>query len=142
MKIYEEEIGYKYIHLSYAIEGNTMSFPQVQEFLRTGYALSTTIVLKDLLEVYGLNYVFKYIKGIANNTSQPFIWTEEFIKDLHFKFFHFIDLKQAGCYRTTNVRVGHHEAPHYQDAPILMDKLVKWMNSENFGNLHPVEQAA
>lgn len=49
---------------------------------------------------------------------------------------------QSGVYREGRVQVGDRIAPEPPEVPLMMKELVAWLQSEEFAQLHPIEQAA
>ncbi|MCP4345049.1 MAG: Fic family protein [Desulfobacterales bacterium] len=129
----------KFTYNSNAIEGNTLTQSETEIVLEKGITIGGK-TLKEHLEVVGHKNAIDYIEELA--VSGTYIGERE-IKEIHNIIMREIDRKEAGRYRTLNVRAAgtdHVYPPNYMVRE-LMEDFVKWMNSDGAKSLHPLKYA-
>ncbi len=123
-------------HASTAIEGNPLTLAQVRA-LEEGRALaaSDTRSTREVLNYFaGLRYVEKHARKKTIRHEDLF--------ELHRILADSVmDQGTAGCYRTIQVRVGHHVPPPASDVSGLMFELLEWWNKQST-KLSPVLSSA
>jgi len=64
------------------------------------------------------------------------------IADIHRRVLGYVDLINAGVFRSTQVFVGDFIPPPASEVESLVQEFVEWFNSEDATSLHPIEMAA
>jgi Fic family protein len=125
---------------SNALEGNTLTLTETKILLEDGLTAGGK-PLRDSYEALGHAEAYDFMLEAAR--SDPFVFSELMITNLHKLFFQKIDNKVAGAYRDAQVFITGTEyiPPPAGEVPVLMKELSsdleqKW-NSE-----HPVNLAA
>jgi len=135
-----------YVYHTNALEGNSMSLPQVKEFLQDKI-FSLDVKERDYMEAIGAFDALTYARINLSEYTTPensneFKFTEDFINDLHYHFYRYIDRSNAGKYRKEDVLVNGHSCPTSEKLSVLMSDFVNWLNSEETRDLHPIRKAA
>lgn len=124
---------------SNAIEGNTLTQSETEMVLEKGVTVGGK-TLNEHLEVIGHKEAIDYIEDLARKETRI---TEREIKDIHHIILQGIDRASAGSYRNLDVRASgtnHVYPPHYL-VNDLMQEFIKWMESEEAQDLHPLKLA-
>jgi Fic family protein len=128
----------RFIYNSNAIEGNTLTQSETEIILEKGITIGGK-TLKEHLEVVGHKEAIDYIEQLTKTHIR-----EREIKEIHNIIMRGIDRKEAGAYRTIDVRAAgtdHVYPPNYR-IPELITDFVRWMNSDEAQKLHPIILAA
>ncbi|WP_058305695.1 Fic family protein [Gracilibacillus massiliensis] len=122
---------------SNAIEGNTLSLMETKLVLEEGL----TIGGKQLREHFEAINHAEAIDYVESNLQHPL--NEKLLKNIHALVLKNIDDKNAGKYRSINVRISgsEHTPTHFLQVEHDMRELFEWYNNEK-DRLHPVELAA
>ena len=65
------------------------------------------------------------------------------ILEIHRRVMGYVDPLESGVFRNTQVFVGNHVPPPFEQIKDLMDEFEEWLNDEeSVSNLHPIEMAA
>ena len=127
-------------YTSNALEGNTLTLTETKILLEDGLTAGGK-PLRDSYEALGHADAYDYMLGIAR--SEPFVFDENMIKNLHKLFFQKIDPNAAGHYRDVQVLITgtDYVPPSAIEVPSLMKELSD--DLENKWNMeHPVILAA
>lgn len=92
----------KNIYNSNAIEGNSLSLGETQLVIREGLTISGK-PLRDTLEAKNLNHALDFFEEIVKADSQPL--TVQDIRNIHALILRGIDDRNAGAYRTVQVKI-------------------------------------
>jgi Fic family protein len=134
----------QYVYHTNALEGNAMTYEHVQNFIQDKI-FSFDVKERDYMEAIGAFDALMYAKiNISEYVSEqkPFVITHQFLNDLHYHFFRFIDRPHAGKFREENVVVSGYHCPEHEKLPELMEEFINWLNSEEAKTLHPIKKAA
>lgn len=139
----DQIMNYYRVGLTYesnAIEGNTLTIDETKILLEDGLTVGGKPI-KDYYEATGHAEAYDFMLGLAN--AQELTITEDDILELHRLFYHRIDEKNAGSYRSEQVFISGTAfmPPPPGEVPGQMAAFVKWAN-EIKPSLHPVEWAA
>lgn len=144
---FEPEIMYGSIAGTAAIEGNPLTKEDVKKIAEgldiQGYAVKDKQEIKNLIKVY------KWLHDPLA-AKDPFLLSEDFIRDLHKKITFDIPHKRnmPGNYRNGRVEVG--DKAHggvfvppkcLEDVSALMAEYIEWINSREVTGLHPLVRA-
>ncbi|MDM8552583.1 Fic family protein [Desulfobacterales bacterium HSG2] len=130
----------KFTYNSNAIEGNTLTQSETEIVLEKGITIGGK-TLKEHLEVVGHKEAIDYIEELSK--SEACVGERE-IREIHNIIMRGTDRKDAGRYRTLDVRAagtGHLYPPNYRIQE-LMEDFVTWMASAEAKSLHPLEYAS
>lgn len=133
-----EDFKLRYTYDSNAIEGNTLTLHETKVVLE-GVTIGGK-TLREHLEVINHAEAIEYIMDLVKN-SVPI--SEYQIKSIHNLILKGIDDRNAGVYRSVDVRISG--AKHIPPQPYLiqnkMDRFIQWYEGEAQG-LHPVIRAS
>lgn len=124
---------------SNAIEGNTLTQSETEMVLEKGMTVGGKS-LNEHLEVIGHKEAIDYIEELSRKDTKI---TQREIKDIHYIILQGIDRASAGSYRNLDVRASgtdHVYPPHYL-VNDLMEEFIKWMDSEEAQDMHPLRLA-
>lgn len=123
---------------SNALEGNILTIGETKILIEDGITVGGK-PLRDTLEACGHAEAYDFIFTLLNKHKI----TVEDINTIHRMFYQKIDLKNAGAYRTTPVRISGSEIilPGPEKINKEMEKLEAWMRKHE-NKLHPVIYAA
>ncbi|KMK74439.1 Fic family protein [Alkalihalobacillus pseudalcaliphilus] len=124
---------------SNAIEGNTLSLLETKVVIEKGLTIGGK-KLEEHFEVMNHTEAIHFIEEQVQNQTPL---TERTVKDVHHLILKNIDDRNAGRYRSVNVRISgsEHTPPHFLQLDEEMRKLLSWYDS-NKTELHPVQLAA
>ncbi|SFL33780.1 Fic/DOC family protein [Gracilibacillus orientalis] len=124
---------------SNAIEGNTLSLMETKMVLEEGL----TIGGKQLREHFEAINHAEAIDYIDENVSGQSHLDEPLLKSIHALILKNIDDKNAGVYRSINVKISgsEHMPPHFLQVEQKIKNLFEWYKHAK-NKLHPVELAA
>ena len=127
-------------YTSNALEGNTLTLTETKVLLEDGLTAGGK-PLRDSYEAIGHSKAYDFMLEAAR--SDPFIFSEEVILQLHKLFFQGIEPEYAGIYRDIQVFITGTEymPPKPEDVPVQMAELVHELN-EKWDNTHPIRLAA
>ncbi|WP_426711239.1 Fic family protein [Cetobacterium sp. SF1] len=145
IKRIKENYIIKNTYNSNAIEGNTLTEMETRVILETGITVAKK-TLREHLEVKNHAEALLYIEDLKQE-----VLSEYDIKSIHSIILDGIDRKNAGKYRSVDVRIGGatHEVTPAHLVPQEMTDLLKWYSSEEptidriieftcrFINIHP-----
>ncbi|CAH8854001.1 unnamed protein product [Trichobilharzia szidati] len=131
---------FKHVYHSNAIEGNTLTLAQTRSILETRLAVGGKSLLEQN-EVLGMDLALRYINNTLLHGESSAI-TLENILELHRRLLSYIDLREAGRLRRSQVFIADHQPPPPSSVPDLMSELVNWLNSDEIVDMHPIELAA
>ena len=131
-----EEISISHTYNSNALAGNTLTLKETKLVIEKGITIGGK-PLKDHLEAKNSYEAFNLMLEMAKSNTKII---NETIQRLHELVTRGI-LKDAGKYRTTNIRIAGLETtpPDYNELPKILDEYIK--NIEKL-KLHPVKKAA
>ena len=130
----------KFTYNSNAIEGNTLTQSETEMVLEKGVTIGGKS-LTEHLEAVGHKEAIDFVEALSQRQS---VITEREIKEIHSLILQSIDRREAGRYRSIDVRAagtGHVYPPHYKIQD-LMEAFADWLKSEEAAALHSVEFAA
>lgn len=134
--------SYFRIEFSYSsngLEGNSLSITEIKAMIEDGFTVPEKL-LKEYYETVGIVEAYDYMLESARNDE--LVITEDMIKRLHYLFYHCIDNKEAGNYRSVKVNsVTKHLPPAPEDVSTLMQHFISQMEASK-RILHPIEYAA
>ena len=127
-------------YTSNALEGNTLTLTETKILLEDGLTAGGK-PLRDSYEALGHANAYDFMLETAR--SDPFVFSENIVKNLHKLFFQKVDEKAAGTYRDIQVFITGTEyiPPSANDIPDLMKILTEELNSK-WNNEHPVVLSA
>ncbi|CAH8586286.1 unnamed protein product [Heterobilharzia americana] len=131
---------FKHVYHSNAIEGNTLTLAQTRSILETRLAVGGKSLLEQN-EVLGMDLALKYINNTLLHGEMSAI-TLDNILELHRRLLSFVDLREAGRLRRSQVFIADHQPPAPSSVHDLMSELVSWLNSDEIIDMHPIELAA
>lgn len=130
-------IYYMHIYHSVGIEGNTMTMSQLKYLIETGRAVAGKSILEHN-EILGLELAFQFLKELSRSS---YIGIGE-ILELHRRVMGHADPLSSGIFRDQQVFVGKHIPPPPEEIPALMAAYVRWLNSADASEMHPLRYAA
>lgn len=124
---------------SNAIEGNTLTLKETELILNEGITISG----KPLCEHFEAINHKDAILALEDFIAKKAEFSEEVMLNLHKIILKSINEKEAGSYRSQNVRIlaAFHIPPDYHKVKNLMRKMLYWFK-ENRKRMHPVELSA
>ncbi|VDO71740.1 unnamed protein product [Schistosoma margrebowiei] len=131
---------FKHVYHSNAIEGNTLTLAQTRSILETRLAVGGKSLLEQN-EVLGMDSALRYINNTLLRGDLTAI-TLENILELHRRLLSFVDLREAGRLRRSQVYIADHQPPPPSSVPDLMSELISWLSSDEIADMHPIELAA
>ena len=134
-----EETHYRHIYDTVAIDGSTLTLPEVRQIIETHYAVPGKSLLEQS-EAIGMDAAMKHIDTALLSKAGAISVAD--ILQVHLRVLGYADPVEAGRLRTCQVYVGRHVPPHHQELQRHLEELVGWLNSEAALRLHPVEYAA
>lgn len=125
-------------YASNALEGNSLTISETKVVIEDGLTIAGK-PLKDHYEATGHSDAFDHMYALATGKTI----TEEDVKKLHALFYHRIDEKNAGVYRTVQAIItgSQYPLPTPDVVPGKMQELMKHMTALKEDN-HPVVFAA
>jgi Fic family protein len=123
---------------SNALEGNTLTETETKVILEDGLTIGGK-TMREHFEVIGHSQAYDFMWSKASNTQ----WDEADILELHRLFYHHINEKDAGHYRTAPIFVTgtDFEFPKALEVPGLMKEFIAEIPQLK-GQCHPVHYAA
>lgn len=109
---------------STAIEGNTLTEPEVQDALGGGPIRESTA---DVREILNYNEAMNIAARAAERPG--FQWSEDIIQQINAQVVRGLATDTGGRYRTGDVRAGIFQAPNAGTVPPLMGELVRWLQT-------------
>ncbi|XP_037731442.1 protein adenylyltransferase Fic isoform X1 [Drosophila subpulchrella] len=134
----KKEAYFQHIYHSVGIEGNTLTLAQTRSILKTRIAVDGKSI-DEHNEILGMDLAMKYINAIL---VQKLEITIKDILELHRRVLGHVDPIEGGELRRNQVYVGGHIPPGPGDISLLMQRFLRWVNSEHSSSLHPVNYAA
>lgn len=110
-----------------------MTIPELEYLLKTGLVVAGKTI-QEHNEILGLELALHYVKLL---TTAHFIGISE-ILEIHRRVMGHVKPLQSGIFREEQVFVGGHVPPPPEELPHLMEMYVRWLNSEECQNMHPV----
>ena len=125
---------------SNALEGNTLTLSETKVILEDGLTVGGQ-PLRDCYEAQGHAKAYDFMLEAAR--KRPFVFSGDFILQLHRLFYQGIEPEKAGVYRDIQVFITGTEyvPPKPEEVPALMENLAATL-TERWDNLHPVRLAA
>lgn len=141
IKKIQDAIEIEYTYDSNRIEGNTLTLQETALVVNEGVTISGKS-MREHLEAINHSEAIDFIKGIANNQSEPI--SERTMKDIHAIVLHGIDRENAGKYRTVPVMISgsRHTPPPPYELGKLMEDFMKNYERKVEAQEHPVLIAA
>lgn len=132
----KNSIYLEWIYNSNAIEGNTLTLKETKVVLE-GITIGGKAI-REHLEAINHENAIEYLEGLIEDKSKTTEWN---IKNIHQLILKGIDDKNAGKYRTSNVRISgaKHIPPQYIKVPELMERLI--INYDSWAHYHPLIKA-
>ncbi|KAH8872148.1 Protein adenylyltransferase FICD [Schistosoma japonicum] len=131
---------FKHVYHSNAIEGNTLTLAQTRSILETRLAVGGKSLLEQN-EVLGMDSALRYINNTLLHGDLTAITLDD-ILELHRRLLSFVDLREAGRLRRSQVFIADHQPPPPSSVPDLMSELIDWLGSDEITHMHPIELAA
>lgn len=135
----KKEAYFMNIYHSNAIEGNTLTLAQTRSIIETKIAVGGKSLVEQN-EVLGLHAALSYINSTLIHRVGEITLTD--ILEIHKRVLGFVDLEEAGRFRTSQVYVGDFQPPGPLELDHLMEEFMEWLNSDEALKLHPIEYAA
>ena len=125
---------------SNALEGNTLTLTETKVLLEDGLTVGGK-PLRDCTEAVGHAKAYDFMLEAAR--SDPFVFSEDIILQLHKLFYQGIDPEKAGVYRDIQVFITgtDYVPPRSDEVPALMKRLAADL-TEQWSSIHPVRLAA
>uniref|UniRef100_A0A8C4RAR4 Protein adenylyltransferase FICD n=1 Tax=Eptatretus burgeri TaxID=7764 RepID=A0A8C4RAR4_EPTBU len=133
------ESYYQHVDHTVALEGNTLSLPEIRRILQTRRAVCGRS-LSEQNEVLGIDAAMTFINATLAAHLGPV--TPLDILEIHRRVLGPVDPAEAGRFRRGQVYVGRHIPPPADAVPGLVEELTQWLASEEAASLHPVELGA
>lgn len=121
------------VHMSTAIEGNTLTAQQVVDVLRGKKIYAQEV---DIQEVINYNQGLTFVEKLAQDSS--FEFTEQIIREINAVVLKGIRDDIAGNYRIKPVIVGDYFPPEHTKVAQLMREFVAWLNHPQPPDLSPI----
>jgi len=152
-KQFRQEAALSTVHHGTHIEGNELSFTQAEEVLEGKNVVAAE---RDIQEVINYRNVLKYLdkeieeKLKAKGKGEGIVYTEEQILKIHsIAMERLVPDDQRGCFRKVQVILRNAQTgevvfrpPPAPEVPYLVDEFLKWLNSEEGREIHPVFRSA
>ena len=135
-----EQLDVEWTYHSNAIEGSSLTLRETQLVLQHGLTVGGK-PLREHLEAINHQHAIRFVEALADR-DEPI--TEYVVRSIHALVLRTIDDEEAGRYRRVQVYITGSEyvPPEPVAVPGLMADLGDWLNSDEVGALHAVEQAA
>lgn len=149
-KKFVEEATLRTVHYGTAIEGNALSFDQAREVLEGKEVMARQ---RDIQEVLNYRNVMTYLDRLeelypGKEHELPFEYTDELVCRIQALAVEKLIDHGIGEYRKTqviirSVRTGEasFKAPSAVEVPYLMESFLRWLNSQEGKEVHPVLRA-
>ena len=142
---FREEAMFRTVHYGTHLEGNELNFSEAVNVLEGKKVEGRD---RDVQEVLNYRQVLKYIDDIKDR--REFKISEEDILKIHkFTVERILEKEQSGVYRSSAVVVKNSQTgeisfrpPPAIEVPYLTEEFLRWLNSKETRELHPVIQAA
>jgi len=136
----KEYFDVEWTYHSNAIEGNTLTLAETRVVLLDGLTVGGKS-LREHLEAINHKHAIDFVEALATG-DEPI--TEHTIRQVHALILRAIDDRHAGVYRQNQVYIAGstYVPPGPVEVPALMADLVRWLNSAEAAELHPVRRAA
>lgn len=131
----KKEAYYQHVYHTVGIEGNTMSLQQTRSILETKLAVAGKSI-DEHNEILGLDAAMKFINSTLIHRMGEI--TVQDILEIHRRVLGYVDPTEGGFFRRTQVYVGGHIPPGPMFINVLMDQFLKWLNSDDALDMHPV----
>lgn len=131
----KKEAYFQHVYHTVGIEGNTMTLQQTRSILETKLAVAGKSI-DEHNEILGLDAAMKYINSTLIHRIGEI--TVEDIIEIHRRVLGYVDPTEGGFFRRTQVYVGGHIPPGPMFINLLMDQFLKWLNSDDALEMHPV----
>ena len=140
LKKLKEQFAIEMTYHSNAIEGNTLTMRETQLIIQDGLTVAGKS-LREHLEVINHKEAIDFLENLA--TKREAIITENLIRQIHFLVLTKINEKEAGKYRSVQVRITgtNYVPPQAFEVAILMKDFVKWLK-KNWRKINPIELSA
>lgn len=124
---------------SNAIEGNTLTLRETQLVIQEGLTIAGKS-LREHLEAINHKEAIDFLENLVKK-KEPL--TENLIRQIHFLVLKKIDDKEAGKYRSVQVRITgtKYTPPSSFEVPLLMRDFIKWFQ-KNEKKINPIELVA
>lgn len=133
-----EDLVLRWTYNSNAIEGNTLTLKETKVVLE-GITIGGK-TMREHFEAINHREAIFYVEELVEKKELLSEWD---IKSIHQLIMRNIDDKNAGIYRSINVRISgaDHIPPDFLMLPEKMSRFIRWY-TEKCLSLHPVERAA
>jgi len=140
LKKLKEQFAIEMTYHSNAIEGNTLTMRETQLIIQDGLTVAGKS-LREHLEVINHKEAIDFLENLA--TKREAIITENLVRQIHFLVLTKINEKEAGKYRSVQVRITgtNYVPPQAFEVAILMKDFVKWLK-KNWRKINPIELSA
>ena len=135
----KKEAYFQYIHHTVAIEGNTFTLAETRMVLETKLSIGGKSILEHN-EILGLDLALRFINTTLVHRGGNITLND--ILQIHQRVLGHSNPLDAGQLRKTQVYVSDHIPPPPTRLQILMENFVKWLNSKEAEQLHPIKYAA
>lgn len=145
---FRKEAAHRFVHHGTHLEGNQLSFEQAQEVLEGEEVIARD---RDIQEVINYRNVLKFINEIWEKigSGQAYRLTLETILEVHrVTVDKTVPLEYAGNFRVRQVVVKNSKTgqvsytpPPAAEVPYLTEDLLKWINSDQSKEIHPIIKA-
>jgi len=139
LKKIKEQFAVEMTYHSNAIEGNTLSLRETQLVLEEGLTIAGKS-LREHLEAINHKEAIDFLERLAQKRERI---TETLVRQLHFLILTKIDDREAGKYRSSQVRITGTDylPPRPFEVPVLMRNFIRWLK-QNERKLNPIELSA
>jgi hypothetical protein len=120
-----------FIYSTNRMEGNSCHYYQIRMYLKSDYKPHCTD--KDILKITNTANAMKYLQNVElpkHARDKRLIYTEELILTLY-KILYLSENNEGITFEDYNLIIDL----------TLLKQMITWLNSEEFSNLHPIEQA-
>ena len=142
---FREEAMFRTVHYGTHLEGNELNFSEAVNVLEGKKVEGRD---RDVQEVLNYRQVLKYIDDIKDRREFK-IGEEDILKVHKFTVERILEKEQSGVYRSSAVVVKNSQTgeisfrpPPAIEVPYLTEEFLRWLNSKETRELHPVIQAA
>jgi len=135
----KEQFAIEMTYHSNAIEGNTLTLRETQLVIQEGLTIAGKS-LREYLEAINHKEAIDFLEDLVKE-KKPI--TEALIRQIHFLILTKINDREAGKYRSVQVRITgtNYLPPQSFEVPSLMRDFIKWLR-KNERKIDPIELAA
>ncbi len=145
---FRKEAFERIVHHSTHLEGNALTFEQVQEIAEGRPVQGRE---RDVAEVHNYKNVLKFLEAVSSQigVGNSYVLTLETIQEIHrLTTEHLLPAEASGKLRLSQVVVRNTQTgdvsytpPPAAEVPYLIEDLLNWVNAEETRDFHPVIKA-